>query len=248
MTAGPSGSGETFGGPPHEAGRAGGDLGPPSFVRAHPAPAAEPARKVGHRGPLPARRGAMSPSSLRPAAWLAASTALVTAVAACDPFGHPPEVGGELGTYHVEATATENDCGEGALGMTKEWAFDVELSRTEHELHWDNVAGPLEEDGRTFTFSYAFDQDMRTESDPKWLPACSIRRTDTAEGVLSSDGEDVEGFTGKLSYAFAPTEGSDCSDLAGAQGPVFLRLPCNVRYGLDAVRTRAPGEDDAAGE
>jgi hypothetical protein len=179
---------------------------------------------------------------------LVAFSALV-APAGC---GHPPKVGGELGTYHVEATATENECGEGALGMTSEWAFDVELSRTEHELHWDNgydvVAGPLEEDGRTFTFSYAFDQDMRAEGDPKWLPACSIRRTDTAEGVLSSDDEDVESFSGKLSYDFAPTEGSDCSDLAGAQGPVFLRLPCTVRYGLDAVRTRAPGEDDATGE
>lgn len=196
----------------------------------------------------------MKPSSVRPSPWrplLATSCALLTVVA-CDPFGRPPEVGGELGTYRVEATATENDCGEGALGMTKEWAFDVELSRTKNELHWDNgydiVAGPLEEDGKTFSFAYAFDQDMRTESDPKWLPACSIRRTDTAEGVLSSDGEDVESFSGKLSYGFAPTEGSDCSDLAGAQGPVFLRLPCTVRYGLDAVRTKAPGEDDAAGE
>lgn len=192
----------------------------------------------------------MNPSCLRAVPWrtLAAAVVVVT-LAGC---GHPPKVGGELGTYHVEATATENECGEGALGMTSEWAFDVELSRTEHELHWDNgydvVAGPLEEDGKTFSFTYAFDQDMRTASDPKWLPPCSIRRTDTAEGVLSSDGEDVESFTGKLSYDFAPTEGSDCSDLAGAQGPVFLRLPCTVRYGLDAVRTRAPGEDDTAGE
>jgi len=164
----------------------------------------------------------------------------------CDPFGHPPDVDGELGTYHVEATATDNDCGEGALGMTSRWAFDVELSRTEHELHWDNgydvVRGPLGEDGRTFAFEASFDQDMRTEQDPAWLPACSIRRTDAAEGELSSESEDVASFTGSLSYTFAPTEGSDCSDLAGAQGPVFRKLPCRVRYAIDAERTRAPGE------
>ena len=85
----------------------------------------------------------------------------------------------------------------------------------------------------------------RTEADPAWLPPCSIRRTDTAEGELSSDSEDVASFSGKLGYRFEATEGSDCSDLFGAQGPLFLRLPCSVTYAIDAERTRAPGEEKA---
>jgi hypothetical protein len=172
---------------------------------------------------------------------------LFAALCACDPFGHPPDVGGELGTFHVEATATDNDCGEGALGMTRTWAFDVELSRTARELHWDNgydvVRGSLGEDGTSFTFETSFVQDMRTEDDPGWLPPCSIERSDAAAGELSSDGDDVASFSGELAYTFAPTGGSDCTDLYGSQGPVFLRLPCTVRYAIDAERTRAPGED-----
>lgn len=183
---------------------------------------------------------------LRALRWPAVVPAVVL-LSACDPFGHPPELDGELGTYRVEATAEVHECGEGALGMTSRWAFDVELSRTARELHWDNgfdvVRGPLGEDGRSFAFETSFEQDMRTAEDPGWLPPCSIRRTDAAVGELASDGEDVPSFTGELAYTFAPTEGSDCTDLYGPSGPVFLRLPCTVRYALDAERTRAPGEE-----
>ena len=166
--------------------------------------------------------------------------------------GKRPELGGELGTFHVEATATENECGEGSLGMESAWAFDVELARQEQELHWDNgydvVIGALEEDEQTFAFDSAFDMDMRTEEDPSWLPPCKIRRIDTATGKLSSSTEDVESFAGEMTYRFEPTAGSDCSDLASAEGPLFLKLPCSVRYEVAAERTRAPGEDGALNE
>lgn len=165
------------------------------------------------------------------------------AVASC--IGHAPDGPGEpLGKFHVEAKATANDCGEGALGLTSSWEFDVELRKTQSLLLWDNgkdiVEGRLEDDEKQFSFEITFDVDMRTEEDPAWLPECTITRTDTARGSLSSAGADVEGFSGGFTYVFQPTEGSDCSNLYGPDGPLFHLLPCTVEYDVVAERTVAP--------
>jgi len=155
-----------------------------------------------------------------------------------------PGPGTVLGRFHVEAKAKLNECGEGALGMTKTWQYDVDLRKTPNQLLWDNgkdiVEGPLEEDDRQFSFEISFDVDMRTEEDPAWLPECTIRRTDKASGSLDSAGDDVEGFNGRFTYVFEPTEGSDCTNLYGANGPLFHLLPCTVDYDVTAKRTIAP--------
>ena len=78
--------------------------------------------------------------------------------------------------------------------------------------------------------------------------ACRVRRSDVASGKLSSATEDVESFDGEMAYQFEPTADSDCSDLVGPEGPLFLRLPCRVAYEVSAERTRAPGEDGALNE
>ncbi len=180
---------------------------------------------------------------LRTVLGTAALLVFGSALASC--LGHAAEGPGEvLGKFHVEAKAKSNECGEGALGMTETWEYDVELRRTADLILWDNgkdiVEGRLEKDDRQFSFEITFDVDMRTEEDPAWVPDCTITRTDRARGSLANASDDVEGFTGRFSYVFEPTEGSDCTNLYGPEGPLFHLLPCTVEYEVVAERTVAP--------
>src|SRR6186713_2713290 len=56
-----------------------------------------------------------------------------------------------LGTYGVEGALVESDCGEGALGSTDDWKFDVKLSRFHDDLYWINgrevIPGGIAADG-----------------------------------------------------------------------------------------------------
>ena len=47
-------------------------------------------------------------------------------------------------------------------------------------------------------------------------------------------------FTGKLTYRFAPMQGSECSDQTLDQGGDFAALPCEVSYDLSAAQTKKP--------
>ena len=89
---------------------------------------------------------------------------------------HQP--GDELGTFHVAATRGVNTCGDGALGNTATWEFDVKLARGGAEIFWNNgveqVTGALSADRVSFQFDTAVLMDMRTEEDGG-LPACSVR-------------------------------------------------------------------------
>src|SRR5262249_20931251 len=132
---------------------------------------------------------------------------------------------------------TDNSCGEGALGTQPSWAFDVKLAREPGALFWNNgaeqIAGALDDDGVSFHFDSGILIDMRTEAD-HGKPPCSVRRHDRAEGKLGAATGDVTAFTGTLAYDFTPSDGSNCSDLAGV---VVTALPCGFAYDLDGTRT-----------
>jgi hypothetical protein len=182
--------------------------------------------------------------------------ALVPALTGCgelfgDKDAHQP--GDALGTFHVVGTRTTNQCGEGALGATATWEFDVDLARDEGAVYWDNGAqvltGALDDDGVTFSIDATVVVDMRDEATAGY-PPCSIARTDAARCALDDAGDDVEAFSGTLRYDFAPTTGSSCGDLVlngasefpPAGDPVFETLPCGMVYELAATRTAAPPE------
>jgi hypothetical protein len=167
-------------------------------------------------------------------------------VAGCaDVFGtkdaHQP--GDELGTYHVAATRGANTCGDGALGNAATWEFDVKLARGGTEIFWNNGAdiidGTIDEDAMSFHFTTGVLMNMRTE-ESHGLPACSIQRSDRADGKLAATGDDVASFEGKLEFGFAATEGSSCEDLITGSTAVLARLPCGILYALEGTRTRAP--------
>src|SRR5262249_2310770 len=100
------------------------------------------------------------------------ATLSVVLLAGCgDIFGtkdaHHP--GTQLGSFHVTAARTSNSCGEGALGTSSSWEFDVRLARQDTEIFWDNgaeiITGALAADGVSFSFQSGVAVDMRTEED-----------------------------------------------------------------------------------
>jgi len=158
----------------------------------------------------------------------------------------PHHPGTQLGSFHVTAARTSNGCGEGALGTTGSWEFDVKLARQDGQLFWDNgveiISGVLAADHVSFSFQSGVAVDMRTEDDVG-MPPCSVGRTDAATGVLDSPDDPVHGFTGTLGYSFAPTADSQCDDLVSplpGKMQVFAALPCAMAFDLDAVGGEEP--------
>jgi hypothetical protein len=157
-----------------------------------------------------------------------------------------------LGTYSVEGTLTESNCGEG-LGSPSDWKFDVKLSRFHDDLYWLNghevIPGSIDPDGTSF----AFDTRVEAQATPEGRghDACVLNRADRARGTLSSDDLDVESFEATLSFTYTPTEGSDCETLIGTEGGLDA-LPCSLSYDLSGKRrgeapsmtAEAPSESD----
>lgn len=145
--------------------------------------------------------------------------------------------GEEIGTYAVAASLEESSCGEGALGMTKTWGFDVELSKDGDIVYWDAGGGVVEGelDEEQFSFESKVIIDMR-QGAPEGFAPCSIERVDLASGRLAS-GEDPESFEGEMKFGFSATEGSNCADLVQGPNAILLTLPCKAKYALSAERT-----------
>ncbi len=154
---------------------------------------------------------------------------------------HQP--GDELGTFHVAATRGVNTCGDGALGNAATWEFDVKLARGGAQIFWNNgveiIDGTIDADAKSFHFTTGVLMNMRT-AESHGLPACSIRRTDRADGKLAATDDDVASFKGKLEFGFAPTEGSSCEDLIMGSAAVLAKLPCGILYAIEGTRTEAP--------
>jgi hypothetical protein len=140
-----------------------------------------------------------------------------------------------LGTYAVAGTLTDSSCGEGALGSSDNWNFDVKLSRFHEDIYWMNgrevISGGIAPDGVTFSFS--------TRVEGEVMPACVLSRSDSARGTLSSKSLDVESFDATLTFAFSAVEDSDCSAFIGSPDGVET-LPCSINYDLSGSRTAGP--------
>ena len=109
------------------------------------------------------------------------------------------------------------------------------------------IVGNISDDGKSFAVNSVVQVDMRTE-ETLGMPPCSLRRDDSASGVLDSEDNDVGGFVGSMSFAFSPTVDSECSDLVPpSESPVLVALPCTMSYQLDATRTEAPDGLDGSG-
>jgi len=176
-----------------------------------------------------------SASSLRSWFLFFATSTLV----ACLDKPYDPDGPGEfIGVFSVDAKRDANTCGDGPLGAPATWTFEMKLSRETGIIYWNNgaeyIQGQLASDKHAFTFDTTVVVDMRADESMPWLPPCSVARRDQASGTIADDDESL---TGKLSYDFAPTTGSDCSDLTTSDPLVFATLPCGMAYSLTATRT-----------
>lgn len=146
----------------------------------------------------------------------------------------PYNPGTALGTFHAKAALTDASCGG---NPPNPWEFDLKLSQDKSNLYWVQgglpVQGTLDAAGH-FTLSQA--STSQVSAADKTHGACLITRTDTLAGDLA-DGGVANGFSGTLTYGFAPTDGADC---VAQIGGTFNALPCAIRYDLTAVRTIAP--------
>jgi hypothetical protein len=169
------------------------------------------------------------------------ATALLALALGCanlaDHDGRVP--GTELGTFHATASLGASTCGSGALGSADTWEFDVKLSREGSRLFWLNGAAPVEgniaADGRTF----GFETSVMVEVAPAQgrQPGCTVERADSAAGTLAVADDRVDGFDGKIEYAYSAANDSDCTGLIGVSGG-FATLPCSLGYGMAAKLTK----------
>lgn len=170
--------------------------------------------------------------------FLAYATLSLGLVACLDKPYDPDGPGDFIGLFSVDAKRDANTCGDSAVGAPATWTFDMRLSRETGILYWNNgteyIQGQLDADKHSFSFDTTIVVDMRTADSPPWLPPCSVARRDQASGKIADDDESL---TGKLSYDFAPTTGSDCTDLTTSDPLVFTTLPCGMVYSLTATRT-----------
>jgi hypothetical protein len=148
--------------------------------------------------------------------------------------------GDMLGVYHVDGKLGDTSCGDGALGSTADWKFDVKLSRMDSDIYWLNgretIVGDIADDGRTF--SILSEVEVKVSDPGRGKLGCTVMRHDDAEGRLSDTGKDVASFAGTLSFRYEAESGSDCSEWIGSQGAVDT-LPCALRYDIDGERATA---------
>ncbi len=151
---------------------------------------------------------------------------------------------GSLGRFQLTAERTES-CGDtGLLGSAPAMSYVVHLRQVgETALHWDDGSEvlmlALDPDGISFRLRQASSFDMRLGGDDPEAPPCFIERQDELDGVLEgTEAQGFDGFSGTLSYSFAPLAGSSCADLLQGPEAIATAMPCTIGYALSAERAR----------
>jgi hypothetical protein len=163
--------------------------------------------------------------------------AVLVAACSAEP-GRGRALGADLGTFGVEASQSESDCGPGALGAMREVSFDVELARADTELFWDGrVGGHI---GTDLAFDVAASARFQLRPAAAADPGCAVTREDSISGVLAADATGaITAFTAEMLFELAAEPDAACTarELAEADLP---NLPCSMLYALEGQRTRAP--------
>jgi len=149
--------------------------------------------------------------------------------------------GEQLGLFSVLATQRSNDCGDGALGESRELDFEVELSRLPTEIFWDGRQATTVR-GSHFELTDQVVAEVRAASSAE-EPGCRVVRVDRIAVTLDDElpGQ-VETFQGEMSYGFRAAPLTSClpSDVSRAG---VARLPCAIHYELAGRQRRNPNTD-----
>jgi hypothetical protein len=149
-----------------------------------------------------------------------------------------------LGNFTLELSVKQTTCGSGAMGLPDKWSFDVGLSHQGDVATWSSggtdVSGQFDAGARSLEFTSSVTVDMRADALPgsQPLPACTIKRSDEATFTLDSV-DQPKTLSGELTYAYAPTQASNCADLVYGSTPKFLALPCTVTYAVSGTLKKA---------
>ncbi len=162
--------------------------------------------------------------------------ALAVALVSCtgkDPY----RPGTALGTFHVDGALLATSCG----AAPDPWTFDVKLARDARTLYWIQgglpVAGTLDASAHA---SLTATDTQTIQAADAGIIGCAVTRDDTLDTALvvaAADVNDVAAFSGKLTYTFRATAGSDCSGELAIAGGDFAQLPCSITYTLKGTRT-----------
>jgi hypothetical protein len=148
----------------------------------------------------------------------------------------PHQPGTALGFFSVTGKLGADSCGADGLGAPATWDFQVKLSREGTTLYWLNgreaIVGDIDKHG---AFAFETHLDLPLSAKHGAAKGCTIVRRDSAAGSLASS---QASFNGKLSYTYAQTLDSDCSELiATSQGQgAPAMLPCSMTYALSGDR------------
>jgi hypothetical protein len=106
------------------------------------------------------------------------------------------------------------------------------------QLFWLNgrevIPGELGRDGQAFEFDTRVQVDA-LEPKPGY-PGCTLSRQDRASGRLGYEDDEVDSFSGRLTFSYLAVGESDCSPLMGVEGG-FHTLPCEMSYHLEGTRS-----------
>jgi hypothetical protein len=184
---------------------------------------------------------------------LFATTLFASPLLGCSgPPGAGLKLGADLGTFHVLASESANDCGAGVLGETPSLDYQVDLQRDYTQLFWNGSSGTVSDDG-SFSISVVVRMQTSMPSAPDDAPnfsaepdmpvaPCVIERQDAISGTLVSDG--TGGFASLMatsSYNFDVAADARCT-LAQETAAGLPNLPCGIRYTLRGTRTRTPDQ------
>jgi hypothetical protein len=171
--------------------------------------------------------------------------ALVAVLASCsgkDPYNP----GTKLGTFHVNAKLRSSTCGK----TPDPWEFDVRLNHDRSVLYWIQGGAPIQGNMDASATSELHAQtvyDVRAADEKRKLAVCSVSRDDELNVTLNGadakpvgDFSQTAGFSGGISYTFAPVSGSDCTDQLTDSGGGFDALPCRIEYVLVGTLSEPP--------
>lgn len=146
----------------------------------------------------------------------------------------PHQPGDALGSFSVTGKLGDDTCGAESLSAPATWSFQVKLSREGSTLYWLNgreaIVGDIDKRG---SFGFQTHIDLPLAEKHGAAKGCTMVRSDSASGALTGS---ESSFTGKLSYAYAATADSDCSEFVTGTSGLPVGLPCSMTYALSGAR------------
>ena len=146
----------------------------------------------------------------------------------------PHQPGDALGSFSVTGKLGDDTCGAESLSAPATWSFQVKLSREGSTLYWLNgreaIVGDIDQSG---SFGFETHIDLALAEKHGAAKGCTIVRSDSASGALASS---EASLTAKLSYAYAATIDSDCSEFVTGTRGLPIALPCSMTYALSGAR------------